>query len=152
MSKMNGKLRKKLVRLGISVVVIALVLAVIAVVPVFKSARTEIKDNQLTIVRENLHHRSVDVVVNMIDDKGNVEKVTVKINLEGEKTNYTFDQEYFKRVLDTEDNVYIVEIEDDLFNSFSNYTPWVSVIYAILFIIAMVACWYFMMSIMSFIH
>ncbi len=152
MSKMNEKLRKKLVGLGISVVVIALVLAVLAVVPVFKSARTEIKDNQLTIVRENLHHKSVDVVVNMIDDKGNVEKVTVKINLEGDETNYTFDQEYFKRVLDTEDNVYIVEIEEDLFNSFSNYTPWVSVVCAILFIIAMIACWFFMMCVFSFIH
>lgn len=149
MSKMNEKLRKKLVRLGISVIVIAIVFAVLAVVPVFQTAKTEIKDNQLTVVRENLHHKGVKVVVNVIDDKGNVEKVTVKINFEGDETNYTFDQEYFKRVLDTEDNVYIVEIENNLF---INYTPWVSVIFVILFIIIMIACLYFMMTIMSFIH
>ncbi len=149
MSKMNEKLRKKLVRLGISVIVIAIVFAVLAVVPVFQTAKTEIKDNQLTVVRENLHHKGVEVIVNVIDDKGNVEKVTVKINFEGDETNYTFDQEYFKRVLDTEDNVYIVEIENNLF---INYTPWVSVIFVILFIIIMIACLYFMMTIMSFIH
>lgn len=149
MSKKNEMLRKKLVRLGISVIVIAIVFAVLAVVPVFQTAKTEIKDNQLTIVRENLHHKGVEVIVDVIDDKENVEKVTVKINFEGDETNYTFDQEYFKRVLDTEDNVYIVEMENNLF---INYTPWVSVIFVILFIIIMIACLYFMITIMSFIH
>lgn len=152
MSKKNEMLRKKLVRLGISVVVLAIMLAVFGLVPAFQSAKYEICDNQLVVERENMYNTNMGVIVNIIDGRGNVTRETVKVYFEGDETNYTFDQEYFKDILDTEDDVYVIEAEDGLFTTFSNYTTFVSVLMVILFIIAMIACFSLMMSIFDFIH
>ena len=56
MSNKNVKLRKKLVRLGVSLVVIAIVFAALALVPAFHSADYEIRDNHLTVERTNKHN------------------------------------------------------------------------------------------------
>ncbi len=149
MSKKNGMLRKKLVRVGISVVVLAITLAVFALVPAFQSAKYEISDNQLVVERENMYNTNMDVVVNIIDDRGNVTRETVKIYFEGDETNYTYDQEYFKNVLETEDDVYVIEVEDGLFTTFSNYTTFVKILMIITFIIAMIACFSLMMFILG---
>lgn len=150
MSKKNEKLRKKLVRLGISVVVLAIMLAVFAFVPAFQSAKYEICDNQLVVERENVYNTNMDVIVNIIDDRGNVTRETVKVYFAGNETNYTYDQEYFKNILETEDDVYVIDVEDGLFTTFSNYTPLVTAFMIISFIIAMIACFSLMMFILGF--
>lgn len=152
MSQKNGMLRKKLVRLGISVVVLAIMLAVFAFVPAFQSAKYNICDNQLVVERENMYNTNMDVIVNIIDDRGNVTRETVKVYFEGDETNYTFDQEYFKDILETEDAVYVIDVEDGLFATFSNYTTFVTVFMVISFIIAMIACFSLMMLILGLTH
>lgn len=152
MSKMNEKLRKKLVRLGISVVVLAIVFAMVALVPAFQDADYEIRDNQLTVVIENKYYTNMDVVVNVIDERGNVTSETVKIYFEEGKTNYTFDQEYFKNALETEDSVYVIDVENDTLSVFSNYTTFISIILGVLMIIALVAVFNIMLFIMGLIH
>lgn len=152
MSKMNEKLRKKLVRLGISVVVLAIVFAVMALVPAFQDADYEIRDNQLTVVIENKYYTNMDVVVNVIDERGNVTSETVKIYFEEGKTNYTFDQEYFKNALETEDSVYVIDVENDTLSVFSNYTTFISIILGVLTVIALVAVFNIMLFIMGLIH
>lgn len=152
MSKMNEKLRKKLVRLGISVVVLAIVFAVVALVPAFQDADYEIRDNQLTVVIENKYYTNMDVVVNVIDERGNVTSETVKIYFEEGKTNYTFDQEYFKNALETEDSVYVIDVENDTLSVFSNYTTFISIILGVLMVIALVAVFNIMLFIMGLIH
>ena len=149
MSKMNEKLRKKLVRLGVSVVVLAIVFALMALVPAFQHADYEIRDNQLTVVIENKYYTNMDVAVNVIDERGNVTSETVKIYFEEGKTNYTFDHEYFKNALETEDSVYVIDVENDILSVFSNYTTFISIILGVLMVIALVAVFNIMMFIMG---
>ena len=136
--KKNGKLRKKLVGMAISAVVCAIVLLLIGLVPAFQSADYKIADNQLIVERTNKYNTNMSVVLNVIDDKGNVEKETVKIYFD-DQTKLNLDQEYFKRLLQTDDDVYLVEVDSALITTFSNFTPFVSTMLVILFIISIVA-------------
>ena len=150
MSGKNGKLRKKLVRLGVSVVVIAIMFAALALVPAFHSAEYEISDNHLVVERTNKHNTNMDVEVYVIDEKGNVRETSVKIYFEENVESYSFDQEYFKNVLETEDDVFIKEVKSDLITCVSNYTPGVALVLSILMIIVFVACFFLLISILSF--
>lgn len=152
MSTKNGLLRKKLVRLVASIGVLAIVFAVWTFVPAFQSAKYEIRDNQLMVERENKYNTNIDVVLTVIDEKGNVREETVKVHFEEGKTSYTFDQEYFKNVLETEDDVYIAGVEEEVSNIFSNFTPAVNVIMIIVFILSLIACFFFMISFFSLVH
>lgn len=136
--KKNGKLRKKLVGMAISAVVCAIALLLIGLVPAFQSADYKIADNQLIVERTNKYNTNMSVVLNVIDAKGNVEKETVKIYFD-DQTKLNFDQEYFKRLLQTDDDVYLVEVDSALITTFSNFTPFVSTMLVILFIISIVA-------------
>lgn len=150
MSNKNGKLRKKFVRLGVSVVVIAILFAALALVPAFHSAEYEIRDNHLTVERTNKHNTNMDVELYVIDEKGNVRETTVKINFEENVKSYSFDDEYFKNILKTEDDVFIKEVKSDLITCVSSYTPGVAIVLGILLIILFVACFFLMFSIFSF--
>lgn len=151
MSNKNVKLRKKLVRLGVSLVVIAIVFAALALVPAFHSADYEVRDNHLTVERTNKHNTNMDVEVYMIDEKGNVRETTVKIYFDENVESYSFDKEYFQNILDTEDDVFIKEVKSDLITCISNFTPGVAIVLSILMIIVFVACFFLLTSIFSFI-
>ncbi len=148
MSNKNGKLRKKLIRLGASLVVIAIAFAALALVPAFHSAEYEIRDNHLTVERTNKHNTNMDVEVYVIDEKGNVREATVKINFEENVKNYSFDTEYFKNILKTEDDVFIKEVKSDLITCVSSYTPGVAIVLSILLIIVFVASFFLLHSIL----
>lgn len=152
MSTKNGLLRKKLVRLLVSIAVIAIMLAVWGLVPAFQTAKYEICDNQLTVERENKYNTNMDVAVIIIDERDNVKEEVVKVYFDEGKTTHIYDEEYFKNLLETEDDVHIVSVETELRNLFSNFTPVVNVIAVITFIITMIACFYFMMSLFNLIH
>lgn len=152
MSTKNGLLRKKLVRLVVSIAVVAIMLAVWGLVPVFQTAEYEILDNQLTVERDNKYNTNMDVAVIIIDERGNVKEEVVKVHFDEGKTTHIYDEEYFKNVLETEDDVHIVSVETELRNLFSNFTPVVNVIAVITFIITMIACFCFMMSLFNLIH
>lgn len=151
MSNKNVKLRKKLVRLGVSLVVIAIVFAALALVPAFHSADYEIRDNQLTVERTNKHNTNMNVEVYMIDEKGNVRETTVKIYFDENVESYSFDKEYFQNILDTEDDVFIKEVKSDLITCISSFTPVVAIVLSILMIIVFVACFFLLFSILGFI-
>lgn len=152
MSKMNEKLRKKLVRLGASLGVLAIFMAILALVPAFQQAKYEIHDNQLIVERNNMYNTNMDVVLTVIDENGNVREETVKVHFEEDEINYTFDQEYFKNALETEDDVYIVDIDGELDSFFSNFTPAIRVIMVIVFVLSLIACFFFIMSMFNLIH
>ena len=151
MSNKNVKLRKKLVRLGVSLVVIAIVFAALALVPAFHSADYEIRDNHLTVERTNKHNTNMNVEVYMIDEKGNVRETTVKIYFDENVESYSFDKEYFQNILDTEDDVFIKEVKSDLITCISSFTPVVAIVLSILMIIVFVACFFLLFSILGFI-
>ncbi len=151
MSNKNVKLRKKLVRLGVSLVVIAIVFAALALVPAFHSADYEIRDNHLTVERTNKHNTNMNVEVYMIDEKGNVRETTVKIYFDENVESYSFDKEYFQNILDTEDDVFIKEVKSDLITCISSFTPGVAIVLSILMIIVFVACFFLLFSILGFI-
>lgn len=151
MSNKNVKLRKKLVRLGVSLVVIAIVFAALALVPAFHSADYEICDNHLTVERTNKHNTNMNVEVYMIDEKGNVRETTVKIYFDENVESYSFDKEYFQNILDTEDDVFIKEVKSDLITCISSFTPGVAIVLSILMIIVFVACFFLLFSILGFI-
>lgn len=151
MSNKNVKLRKKLVRLGVSLVVIAIVFAALALVPAFHSADYEIRDNLLTVERTNKHNTNMNVEVYMIDEKGNVRETTVKIYFDENVESYSFDKEYFQNILDTEDDVFIKEVKSDLITCISSFTPGVAIVLSILMIIVFVACFFLLFSILGFI-
>lgn len=119
-------------------------------IPAFREAEVEIKDNCMTIVRENMYQTSVDVVVNEIDAKGNVEEKKVKVNFEDGVTEFSFDQEYFKQVLETENDVYLIKTSDKVFDMFSYYTTGVGSAYLIWFFATILAGWYWISSIIGF--
>ena len=146
MSSKNVKFRKKLVKVGVSLVVIAIVFAALALVPAFHSAEYELCDNHLTVERTNKHNTGMDVKVYIIDEKGNVRDDIVKINFEENVERFDFDQEYFKSALNTEDDVYIAEVNSDLITCISNYTPGVAIILCIMMIIVFVACFFLLFS------
>ncbi len=152
MSTKNGLLRKKLARLVVSIAVVAIMLAVWGLVPAFQTAEYEIRDNQLTVERDNKYNTNMDVAVIIIDERGNVKEEVVKVHFDEGKTTHIYDEEYFKNVLETEDDVHIVSVETELRNLFSNFTPVVNVIAVITFIITMIACFCFMMSLFNLIH
>lgn len=152
MSKKNGELRKKLVRLVASLGVLAIFMAILALVPAFQPAEYEIKDNQLIVERNNMYNTNMDVVLTVIDEKGNVREENVKVNFEANEINYTFDQEYFKAALETEDDVYIVDVDSELDSFFSNFTPVIRVIMIIVFILSLIACFFVMMAMFNLIH
>lgn len=152
MSTKNGLLRKKLARLVVSIAVVAIMLAVWGLVPAFQTAEYEIRDNQLTVERDNKYNTNMDVAVIIIDERGNVKEEFVKVHFDEGKTSHIYDEEYFKNVLETEDDVHIVSVETELRNLFSNFTPVVNVIAVITFIITMIACFCFMMSLFNLIH
>lgn len=151
MSNKNVKLRKKLVRLGVSLVVIAIVFAALALVPAFHSADYEIRDNHLTVERTNKHNTNMNVEVYMIDEKGNVRETTVKIYFDENVESYSLDKEYFQNILDTEDDVFIKEVKSDLITCISSFTPGVAIVLSILMIIVFVACFFLLFSILGFI-
>ena len=151
MSNKNVKLRKKLVRLGVSLVVITIVFAALALVPAFHSADYEIRDNHLTVERTNKHNTNMNVEVYMIDEKGNVRETTVKIYFDENVESYSFDKEYFQNILDTEDDVFIKEVKSDLITCISSFTPGVAIVLSILMIIVFVACFFLLFSILGFI-
>ena len=152
MSTKNGLLRKKLARLVVSIAVVAIMLAVWGLVPAFQTAEYEIRDNQLTVERDNKYNTNMDVAVIIIDERGNVKEEVVKVHFDEGKTTHIYDEEYFKNVLETEDDVHIVSVESELRNLFSNFTPVVNTIAVITFIITMIACFCFMMSLFNLIH
>lgn len=152
MSKKNGELRKKLVRLVASFGVLAIFMAILALVPAFQQAKYEIQDNQLIVERNNMHNTNMDVILTVIDENGNVREETVKVHFEEDEINYTFDQEYFKNALETEDDVYIVDIDGELDSFFSNFTPVIRALMIIVFVLSLIACFFFIMSIFNLIH
>lgn len=153
MSKKNEKFRNnKLMRLLMSVIIIVIVFAMMAMVPAFQKADYEIRDNQMTIVRENKYYTNMNVIVDVIDEKGNVEREKVNIKFEDNKTNYTFDQEYFKKALETEDSVCIVDVDGNVLASFSNYTTFVSIILIIMTMVALASSLNIVMFIMGLIN
>ncbi len=152
MSKKNGELRKKLVRMVASLGVLAIFMAILALVPAFQQAKYEIQDNQLIVERKNMYNTNMDVVLTVIDEKGNVREETVKVHFEENEINYTFDQEYFKNSLETEDDVYIVDVDGELDSFFSNFTPVIRVIMIIVFVLSLIACFFFIMSMFNLIH
>lgn len=152
MSTKNGLLRKKLVRLVVSIAVLGIVFAIWGLVPAFQMADYEIQDNQLMVERNNKYNTNIDVALIIIDGKGNVEKEVVKVYFDEGMTTHTYDDEYFKNILETEDDVHIVDVESELSNLFSNFTPVVNAIAIITFIITMIACFCFMMSFFDLIH
>lgn len=152
MSKKNGELRNKLVRLVASFGVLAIFMAILALVPAFQQAKYEIQDNQLIVERNNMHNTNMDVILTVIDENGNVREETVKVHFEEDEINYTFDQEYFKNALETEDDVYIVDIDGELDSFFSNFTPVIRALMIIVFVLSLIACFFFIMSIFNLIH
>lgn len=128
MSKKNVKIR--IILLVILTVLFAIEIALIALVPEFQYLTYEIRDNQLVVIRENMCNTNLDVSLNVIDEKGNKRKETVKVYFEGNETKYTFDQEYFKEVLETEDDVHVIEVKTSL----SNYTKPIDIILSILIV------------------
>ena len=152
MSKKNGELRKKLVRLVASFGVLAIFMAILALVPAFQQAKYEIQDNQLIVERNNMYNTNMDVILTVIDENGNVREETVKVHFEEDEINYTFDQEYFKNALETEDDVYIVDIDGELDSFFSNFTPVIRALMIIVFVLSLIACFFFIMSIFNLIH
>ena len=152
MSKKNGELRNKLVRLVASFGVLAIFMAILALVPAFQQAKYEIQDNQLIVERNNMYNTNMDVILTVIDENGNVREETVKVHFEEDEINYTFDQEYFKNALETEDDVYIVDIDGELDSFFSNFTPVIRALMIIVFVLSLIACFFFIMSIFNLIH
>lgn len=134
----------------IRLVVVVALLVIGANIPAFAEAEVEIKDNCMTVVRENMYQTSVDVIVNEIDTKGNIEEKKVKVNFEDGVTEFSFDQEYFKDILETENDVYLVETSDRVFDIFSYYTTGVGAAYVICFFVTLLAGWYWIVSLVGF--
>lgn len=134
----------------IRLVVVVALLVIGANIPAFAEAEVEIKDNCMTVVRENMYQTSVDVIVNEIDTKGNIEEKKVKVNFEDGVTEFSFDQEYFKDILETENDVYLVETSDRVFDIFSYYTTGVGAAYVIWFFVTLLAGWYWIVSLVGF--
>lgn len=151
MTTKKGRLRKKLVRLGVSLLVLVALLWVMTLIPVFTTANHEICDNVLYVTeRDNKYHTNMDVVLTIIDEKGNLREETVKVQFTEGETSFVYDQEYFKNLLDTEDEVYIAEVDTELFTLFSNIENPVKILLIIYYIIVMIACFVFVMSVSSF--
>lgn len=134
----------------IRLVVVVALLVIGANIPAFAEAEVEIKDNCMTVVRENMYQTSVDVIVNEIDAKGNIEEKKVKVNFEEGVTEFSFDQEYFKEILETENDVYLVETSDRVFDIFAYYTTGVGTAYVIWFFVTLLAGWYWVVSLVGF--
>lgn len=150
MTTKKGRLRKKLLRLGISLLVLVALLWVMTLIPAFTTANHEIRDNVLYVTeRDNKYNTNMDVVLTIIDEKGNLRKETVKVQFTEGETSFVYDQEYFKNVLDTEDEVYITEVDTELLTLFSNIGNPVKILLIIYYIIVMIACFAFMMSVFS---
>ena len=89
----------------------------------------------------------VDVI--RIDAKGNVAEETVEVLFEDDVTDFSYDQEYFKNVLGTEDDVYIIGVVDGLFNVIGSYSTGVSIALTIYAIIAFVLMWCILLSLFA---
>ena len=116
---------KKILRIVIPIVVVAILLYVQSSIPAFADAEITIRDNCMTVINDNEHLLKTKVIVNTIDSKGNVteRKVDVEIGV----GTFKFDGEYFQNLLETEDSVYIVETVDDLIPVITSYDTGVQI-------------------------
>lgn len=149
MTTIKRVFKKKGVRLLASILIFALYLYLGTFIPQFASATKEVQDNCLTVHRENMSEISMKVDVIRIDAKGNVAEETVEVLFEDDVTDFSYDQEYFKNVLGTEDDVYIIGVADGLFNVIGSYSTGVSIALTIYAIIAFVLMWCILLSLFA---
>ena len=149
MTTIKRVFKKKGVRLLASILIFVLYLYLGTFIPQFASATKEIQDNCLTVHRENMSEISMKVDVIRIDAKGNVAEETVEVLFEDDVTDFSYDQEYFKNVLGTEDDVYIIGVVDGLFNVIGSYSTGVSIALTIYAIIAFVLMWCILLSLFA---
>lgn len=149
MTTIKRVFKKKGVRLLASILIFVLYLYLGTFIPQFASATKEIQDNCLTVHRENMSETSMKVDVIRIDAKGNVAEETVEVLFEDDVTDFSYDQEYFKNVLGTEDDVYIIGVVDGLFNVIGSYSTGVSIALTIYAIIAFVLMWCILLSLFA---
>lgn len=149
MTTIKRVFKKKGVRLLASILIFVLYLYLGTFIPQFASATKEVQDNCLTVHRENMSEISMKVDVIRIDAKGNVAEETVEVLFEDDVTDFSYDQEYFKNVLGTEDDVYIIGVVDGLFNVIGSYSTGVSIALTIYAIIAFVLMWCILLSLFA---
>lgn len=149
MTTIKRVFKKKGVRLLASILIFVLYLYFGTFIPQFASATKEVQDNCLTVHRENMSEISMKVDVIRIDTKGNVAEETVEVLFEDDVTDFSYDQEYFKNVLGTEDDVYIIGVVDGLFNVIGSYSTGVSIALTIYAIIAFVLMWCILLSLFA---
>ena len=149
MTTIKRVFKKKGVRLLASILIFVLYLYLGTFIPQFASATKEIQDNCLTVHRENMSEISMKVDVIRIDAKGNVAEETVEVLFEDDVTDFSYDQEYFKNVLGTEDDVYIVGVADGLFNVIGSYSTGVSIALTVYAVIAFILMWCMLMSLLA---
>ena len=109
---------KKILRIVIPIVVVAILLYVQSSIPAFADAEITIRDNCMTVVNDNEHLLKTKVIVNTIDSKGNVTER--KVDVEFGVGTFKFDGEYFH-------SVYIVETVDDLIPVITSYDTGVQI-------------------------
>lgn len=141
--KAKKSVGKKVRNILVPILVVVVLLVIYSHIPAFAEPDITIKDNCMTVVNENEHYLKTEVILQEIDSKGNitVKESTVEFGV----GTYTFDDTYFKKVLETENNVYIVETSDNLFDMVSNYSTGiaicVTIFLIIIFIVAMKCCY-----------
>ncbi len=149
MTTLKRVFKKKSVRLLASILAFVLFLYIGTFIPQFASATKEIKDNCLTVHRENMSEIKMEVEIIRIDAKGNIAEETVEVMFEDGVTDFSYDQEYFKNALETEDDVYIKGASDKLFTLIGNYTTGVSIALTIYAIIVFALMWLMLISIFA---
>lgn len=139
---------KKILRTLIAGIVLVGTILLGAYLPILQTAKCEISDNTLIVERKNPYNTSVVVEVIEIDTNGNVEEERMRIHFEEGEENIEYNQEYFKKVLETENDVFVKGLSDRSLDFISYYTPAVTVLMVVVMILMLGSMFYFFFKFM----